>query len=434
MTEGLAMVRGLHFLLGPVGLAWQFCFVGAWSPVGHDRIARIAEHLLVGKHKDQIRTMMHSDLPDAADHEMKMTKQYPETSPLHWHRQDPEWKCDSKGGLGDKGHVRCDGHGATNGSLFCALAYFFEHFSHDALLKEFPPPKEPIGTPASLPSLKNIPSKEQTPAHYLKWLVTLLGDLHQPLHWLHEHDYGRDVKIRYKEEEHTLLKFWEDYLPSHLKNALETGTAAGSQPFAADKEFGKHSKSWAHKVPTELFRDWAKEVAERVCSDVYGPMTVNHADGTRVESPFTLTDELFGKWVQLAEELMQLAGERLGFILNEIIEHKRHKDAQKDGRGLPSRKGAVGVEKKDGPSTTRAVDAGYGTDSGPKSGMPGSPNFDIDNWYKELKIEERARSRSAGMYNIFIAAFLVPILLTAYRWHAGIGGGNLFNIVKERSM
>merc|ERR1719210_2851002 len=114
-----------------------------------------------------------------------MTKSYPETDTLHWHHQDPEWTCGGRGGLGDKeGHVRCDGHGAENGSLFCALAFFFEHFAHDALLKEFPKPKEPIGTPASLQALEKVPTSDQTPSNFLRWLVILVGDLHQPLHWL----------------------------------------------------------------------------------------------------------------------------------------------------------------------------------------------------------------------------------------------------------
>merc|ERR1719188_2063403 len=102
--------------------------------------------------------MMHSEVIDTADWEVKTTKQYPATEALHWHRQSPEWSCGSRGGLGGKGgHIRCDGESAVAGSLFCALAYFFEHFAHDALLKEYPQPKPPIGTPAKLAVLEKIP-------------------------------------------------------------------------------------------------------------------------------------------------------------------------------------------------------------------------------------------------------------------------------------
>merc|ERR1711957_10634 len=72
-------------------------------------------------------------------------------------------------------------------------------------------------------------------------------------------------------------------------------------------------------------------------------MIVNHADGTRVESPFTVSEDLFEKWTTLAKDMMDLSGERLAFVLNDIIEHKRHKEAQKEGRALPSIKLAVGT-------------------------------------------------------------------------------------------
>jgi len=318
-----------------------------------------------------------------------------------------------------------------------ALAFFFEHFAHDALLKEFPAPAEPIGTPETLPLLQNVPENMRNPANFLKWLVILVGDLHQPLHWLHEHDYGKDIKIRYEEQTYTLLDFWENYLPKHLKHKLETGV----QPFEMDKDYGQHSKVWAHKSPTELFRDWAKEVAARVCVDVYAPMTVNHADGTRVENPFTLTDERFEQWVKLAEELLQLAGERLGFVLNEIIEHKRHKEAQKDGRALPSRKVAVVVENKaaDDPQGVKAAEAvahtkGTWSSKGAANRIPmpmmtgGKP--DIALWYKTLKVEERSRTRNTALYNLCVACILVPLLLFVFRWHLSIGGGNLFSLAK----
>lgn len=418
------MGRALHVGLALVGMTLHWRIAGAWSPTGHDRIARIAEHFLVGKHKDQIRTMMHSDLPDIEKYEEIMTQKYPATDALHWHRQDPEWTCGSKGGLGDRGHIRCDGHGAAHGSLFCALAYFFEHFAHDALLKEYPQPKEPIGTPEHLYALKKVPAKDQNSATFLKWLVILVGDMHQPLHWLHEHDYGRGVKIRYKDEEHTLLSFWETYLPSHLTTKLETGV----QPSILDKDFDQHAKSWSHKVPTELFRDWGKEIAQRVCSEVYAPMTVNHADGTRVESPFTLPDDLFDKWAKLAEELIQLSGERLGFILNDIIEHKRHKDAVKDGRSLPSKKKAVGLER----SLLGETMAKFAAETARKT--PGAKisgaQIDFIQRYKSLKIEHHRRSSYAGLYNLGIAAFLVPGLLFAFSWHERIGGGDLLRLAK----
>lgn len=318
--------------------------------------------------------------------------------------------------------MRCDGHGAEKGSLFCALAYFFESFAHDALLKEFPEPKEPIGTPSTLPTLEKVPSSEKTTANYLRWLVILVGDLHQPLHWLHQYGHGKDIKIRFRNSETTLLTLWEDML------AKDVPKEKGMHPDQTDKEYGSRSSSWGNTVPTELFRTWAKEVAEQLCTEVYKPMTVNHADGTRVENPFELPEELYTKWVSLAEKLLSLGGERLAFILNEIIEHKRHKEAHKDGRGLPSRKVAVGTEtitSNAGPPTVLNQQYGDGSEGS------GRQPADIGMIYKQLKIEERRRSFNNALCNAGIAVVLVPSLLFTLVWHERIGGGSVLRLTKH---
>merc|ERR1712137_936284 len=67
--------------------------VTAWSPIGHSRIARVANDILTEKQRHQVQTMLHGDLNELSDWEMKMMKKYPETDTLHWHSQDPEWNC-----------------------------------------------------------------------------------------------------------------------------------------------------------------------------------------------------------------------------------------------------------------------------------------------------------------------------------------------------
>merc|ERR1712228_242585 len=121
--------------------------------------------------------------------------------------------------------------------------------------------------------------------------------------------------------------FWEDYLPQHI--------AAAPEKAELQKQYDELSPKWQHHVPPELFRQWAHEVAERVCVEVYAQMEENHADGSRSIPPeFKLSEELFEKWKKMAEELTVLAGLRLGFVLADILEHRRHKHALKQGRGL----------------------------------------------------------------------------------------------------
>merc|ERR1719195_2220605 len=82
---------------------------------------------------------------------------------------------------------------------------------------------------------------------------------------------------------------------------------------------------------------------------------------------------------------MQVAGERLAFVLNEIIEHKRHKEAHAHGRGLPSRKVAVGTEKV-APKWA----------SGKKH-----KKMDIHGFYRQIKLQEKKEvSEQLGMERI----------------------------------
>jgi hypothetical protein len=361
------LAAGVHFAMRLACCSWAVClvsfvqhwtFADAWGIIAHERIAKIAEHLLKGKRKDQVRALLHGDLLDFADWEKKMTNRHPETNVLHFHHQEPEWNCMST--LGDQEHLRCDHeNSADKGSLFCALAFFFEHFVHDALLREFPQPREPINTPSHLPTLEKVTSMELTPAHYLRWLVVLIGDLHQPLHWLKQHDYGRGITVVYKDRHYKLLEFWEDELPKHLPDIPDVKRL--------QDQYEEREHAWGHKLPTELFRHWATETAEVVCSQVYQHMEVNHADGTRkIDDPYHLDDEVLQRWAKIASDFTTLAGERLAFVLLDILEHNRHKAAHREGRGRHHRK--------------------------------------------------RRHFRNFGM-NFCVAAALVPALVACLRWH-----------------
>ncbi|CAJ1435246.1 unnamed protein product [Effrenium voratum] len=196
------------------------------------------------------------------------------------------------------------------------------------LLKEYPAPKTPIGTPKAISAFAKVDIEDlgdgkknrsnQKAAFYLRWLATLVGDLHQPLHWLAEKQYGEEVKLQFRGQEYSLLKFWEEFLPKNLPDIPNLSTL--------DLEYKAQHHEWGNHLPPELFRQWAGEMSDKVCNDIYGPMYVNHADGSRsIESPFQLTEELFSRWQKLAEVMIQEGGERLALVFLDILEHKKHK-------------------------------------------------------------------------------------------------------------
>merc|ERR1712013_808666 len=44
--------------------------------------------------------------------------------------------------------------------------------------------------------------------------------------------------------------------------------------------------------------------------------------------------KLLGSWVALVDDITVLAGQRLSFILKDILKHRKHRDAESLGRGL----------------------------------------------------------------------------------------------------
>lgn len=169
---------------------------------------------------------------------------------------------------------------------------------------------------------------KHTPSHYLRWLVLLIGDLHQPLHWLREHNYGADLKVRYEGKEFTLLEFWEKELPKRFHELPSVEHM--------ENKYKARVSGWEHQLPTELFREWAKETADVVCHQVYAAMEVKQDDGSRKiqkDKVFELPPEIFLRWLDLAQDLTELGSQRLAFVLLDVLEHYKHKQHHKDGRG-----------------------------------------------------------------------------------------------------
>lgn len=270
--------------------------VSAWGQDGHARLARIAIGALQDKPLRQIRKLMRGDLLDFVIWEKNLTAIYPVTARLSWHRQQPDWMCG--GSLPQISGCKGQG-GAEEDSLFCSALYVFDHFAHDALLKEFPTPSDPIDPPRELKPLASVSATDLTPSYLMQGLVSLIGDLHQPLHWLPKNSYGADIRIKFRgREDYTLLTLWEEYIPRHLPFPPKVTEL--------QKAYEQQAQAWSSKSPAELFREWSTETAGQVCQEIYAPLGTN--------STVELTEEIYKKWVEYAEKVMMLGGLRIGVL------------------------------------------------------------------------------------------------------------------------
>jgi len=405
-----------------LGLAQQQR-VDAWGTAGHEHVGRIAEGLLHGKHKDQIRSLMHADPEDAARFEADMTAKYPETTGLQFHRQTPEWTCSKP----VEGKLAC-GTNIDQSSIYCAAIWFFEQFAHDALLEGLQP-QVTVGTITKPRLVSEIPSNELQQSHLLRWLMVLLTDMHSPMHIQRQWDYGRDIEVKFRGETYTLYQFWEDYLPNHLLGPRPSSDGSSK----LDKAYSKETEKWGSLRHEDLFSRWAVNSAQKLCESVYAPIMTHDRNGDYiVEKGYEISEELFQKWASLAEEMLTLAGEHLAYVFNEIIEHKRHKDAAEDGRGLPSRQSVVGVMEADEPMVVQAAKSAKpasvaATSSVDKNSAPTQRKVAA----RQLILVQQASYRWHFIWNLGIAAFVVPALLLGFRWHLRIGGGSLLRLGKE---
>jgi hypothetical protein len=279
--------------------------------------------------------MLKGDLTEFTDFEDKMTSKYPMTAAIHEHRQRPEWTCAgddekyTKVNIGDSnGHMSCDARGADKSSLFCALAYIFDHFAHDAVLEAYPEPKQPVLTPKSLIPLEGLTKAELKPSQLLRWLAMLVADIHQPLHLQRgKNDFGRLLRVSYQGEESTLSEFWEN-MPKRLNSLPSKKTL--------QRQFESRAPAWWDKRPTELFREWMNETSMILCHDILATLHNHNSDHHFPDESIatvTISEEVFQKWRQLAEDLTTLSGQRLAFLLSDILVHRKHNHAQKEGRG-----------------------------------------------------------------------------------------------------
>lgn len=288
--------------------------------MGHQRVLEVTALLLKDRHKKQVKHLMEGDLLEYAGWEEKMMKAHPESHNLHWHHQSPEWNCSSV--MDTKAHLRCDRQGDGGSSLFCALAYFFDQLAHHALLNNFPKPKEPINAPDELDVLKKVAAHIKT-SHHARWLVTLLADLHQPLHLLPAHHFGAGLRVKYNRKETDLLEFFEDFLPSQLPPL-----PSAEKLQAHFKSEMRHWHATPRKRPVELFRYWGKDVARSTCKEILSAM-----EPLDPKVPFEVNSATYQRWLNITQELTIRAGERVAFSLLDVLEHKKHKLAHKEGRG-----------------------------------------------------------------------------------------------------
>ena len=242
----------------------------AWGPEGHRLVARIAEQELTDKAKARIAEIIghgHS-IAETASWPDEIRPSRPETAP--WHFVDIPLSARHLDMARDCPKGQC-------------IAASLENF--EAVLKD------PQATPEH--------RKEA-----LLFVVHFVGDLHQPLHCVDNHDKGgNDVKVVFHDHATNLHSVWDSGLLSQLPKEQDLFTKF-------DREAEQHRKKWS-KGSAEDWIEQSHRLAQKI---TYGKLPKPGANGMIV---------LNAAYEQAADgvitEQIEKAGDRLAAVLNACL-------------------------------------------------------------------------------------------------------------------
>ena len=247
----------------------------AWGVVGHRTVARIAENHLSATTKHEIGRLLGSEtlpLVSTWPDEIRSDPQYSSTGP--WHYVNVPTGLD------------------------------FPAFVAQLNAVPVPAPTTPANAYTALLQVrKDLKDPKKTPAERLaalKFLVHLVGDVHQPLHVGHAEDKGgNDVKVTWRSKEETNLhSIWDSALVEY------PGFTYTEMAAAYDHATPAQIKQWQkNDITTWLFESY------QLCTPVYAAATAN----PKFDYHFYPT---FGPTV---EQQILKAGIRLAGVLNETF-------------------------------------------------------------------------------------------------------------------
>ncbi len=139
----------------------------------------------------------------------------------------------------------------------------------------------------------------------MRFLIHLMGDLHQPLHVAFARDRGgNDIPIVFQGEESNLHKLWDsDLLGKHISDEDVFAAQLLSEIRPQDE------KRWSRGH----LREWTWESRQLALEAAY--------DGLPGEEPKTIDDAYSRRAWEVAKEQLAKGGIRLAVIMNEVWGH-----------------------------------------------------------------------------------------------------------------
>ncbi|CAK9023932.1 Endonuclease 4 (AtENDO4) (Deoxyribonuclease ENDO4) (Single-stranded-nucleate endonuclease ENDO4) [Durusdinium trenchii] len=298
MSFGSGLVGG--GLWRTLALVLALCLrAHAWDKDGHEAIGMTTMSALDTSAVAQVKHLMGGkDAADVAAWAHKVNKKYPWTTELHFQRQ-PSTRCE-KAQIDDCKDNRC---------LMKAILYFYGRLTG-----------KDLGVEITWPDGVKL-----TDADCVKYLINLLGDMAQPLHFgTADTDMGRNITVLFRDKKTTLFDVWDkEITQSVIKNEPHFWWGGWTHVQRTRVEYERDSEQFK-KEHESLLNRWADESAKFMCSSVYrNPITGKQITEELDENGvFRLNEQLYDIWKREMFSKMLVAGARVAIVLNSILHHR----------------------------------------------------------------------------------------------------------------
>lgn len=296
----------------------------ASSEEAHKAIGRTAMSALKARALAQTKRLLNGkDLVDVAWWGHRVTAKYKFTTALHFQLQ-PKGECET---------VKEDYQCPDGFCLLKGIEYFYHRLTNE-------------GEPVELNFSSGI---RLTDADALKYLITLLADMHEPFRFGRvEDDCGRKhlgtlPQGPYGEQKKSssLFDIWDHELVERLANYRPVFWNSGWTHVNNVKAFFEREKKLFAENKGKQFKAWANESLQLLCGSIRMEGTNN-----QLSNPFTLTPGTEETWVNTLKTQILIAGARTAIVLNSILE-AREASALRQGSGVQD----VGAEGDESANT-----------------------------------------------------------------------------------
>ncbi|OII74851.1 S1 P1 nuclease [Cryptosporidium ubiquitum] len=289
----------------------------AFDADGHSAIGMTTISGLQNNFSQKLKRLMNGkDIVDISGWGERVSKKHPSTLPFHFQSQNKSdyLKDGIEGGeyLKKKHILRSDTNCKKTGHC---LVPMIKHLYYRLIGDQS---KFKINYPEGI---------QLTDSDSMKFLINLVGDLHQPMHFgFIEDDLGREINgmisINGTNERLSLFEIWESGITRKLKTEKPQFWFGGWTHILAIRDtFDKELLLWKEKG-IEMIDDWARENYSIMVNEIY----FHPISKQPIIDNFNVDITLEFAWLEIFRSRILIAGARLSIILNEILKLREGKE------------------------------------------------------------------------------------------------------------